>query len=203
MMVGRPSRRTTLLAMAALMLAALTVYDQMHGLGGDRGKSRKGSASSATAGTAISAPAPSRTDPWRDVAQLRHYLAHATTIRKRYQTIAVPYAEAVATFATFYVADRPLRETATGAVRGLLPAGVEVQDLLVAEFAPDPQGIVRAEATISLVSADSQAMSSALLALGDAANGMIWKTLSLAADPERRRIQAKGQIAMVMLPRAE
>lgn len=198
---GGISRRILALGGIAALLVALTVYDYTSGSGGGRSTASK----PASVEKSPSAPsAAALSGQWREVAELRHFRDHADAIRQRYQTVAVPYAESVATFATLYGAGQSASEQAARAIRGLVPAEVEVKDVLMAESgAAERGGIVWLDATVSLSSGDSQAMSRALLTLGDAANGMVWKELSAGIDAERKRIQAKGRLAVLMLPQAE
>jgi hypothetical protein len=200
---SRPNRRTVLLAAIAAALVVATFYDYTRGL--DDGK-RPAAARVAAAAAAANPPranASAKPSPWREFVELRHYRDHAAQIRQRYQAIAAPYAEGIATFATLYSPGKPLKEQATQAIRSLVPPEVEIKDLLLAEAGAADNGIAWFTATLSLSSGDSQAMNSVLLALGDAGSGMVWKELSLAADAERRQVRATGQLALLMLPQAE
>jgi hypothetical protein len=195
---GANTRRTVIFGGIAALLAALTFYDYTQGPSSEKVTSAKARVASISPNTTAG---PS--GQWRELTELRHLRDHAEGIRKRYEAIAVPYAEGVATFATLYGPGQPVRDEAGRAIRSLIPAEVEVKDLLVAEAGPTDRGIVWFTATISLASGDSQAMGRTLLSLGDAANGMVWKELSAATDAEHRRVQAKGQLAVLMLPQAE
>lgn len=204
-------RRTLALAAAAAALSVLTFYDYTRGLG-DRSPERTlrtarpagpAALSPALVTPALPSSAEARAGYWNELRVLRHLRDHATDIRQRYQAIAVPYAEAVAGFSTLYPAGRAPREQAAQAIRDMLPPDVELKDLLLADMEPSRSGVTWLTATISLTSADSQAMARALLRLGAGAGGMAWKELSAGVDSERRIVNARGQLAMLMVPQAE
>lgn len=216
---GSGRKRTLGLAALAAVLTLLTFYDYTRGISdrtadrvsGGTGERTALRGSAAPVGPAQAPPAnaaavpvsAANAAPWSEVARLRHLRDHAAAIRERYQAIAVPYAEAVAGFATLYAPGQQPREQATQAIRALLPPEIEIRDMLLADAEPARQGVVFLNATISLASADSQAMARALARLGDAASGMAWKELSAGIDGERRTVSAKGQLLLVMVPHAE
>lgn len=139
---------------------------------------------------------------WREFAELRYLKAHQTEIRQRYQTLAPAYAELVAATATTYSGDQSPKDAAIDAIKSLLAPSVEIRDILIGETGAS-QSPLQLEATLSLASADSQAMTAGLVNLGNAANGMVWKELSMAADPEKRTLQAKGKLLLLMTRLAE
>lgn len=202
MALPRVSSRTLLLAGLAIGISGLTFYDYMVGLP-DR------SSSAAIEGGPIKAArtlAPRRAAPQvsdgPSIAELENIIDHAEVIRQRYRTIAVPYAESVAGFATLYSPGEIPRDKAAAAIRSLVPAEVEIKDMLISET-PSTTGSLWLDATLSLTGNDSRAMIAALLALGDATNGMVWKELALGVDDERREISAKGRIRLLMARLAE
>lgn len=184
--------RTAALGAVAIALAAATVYDQTVGFGDDPGReARRPRAPDPAASLA------------REVAELEHFLAAAPVVRARYQAIAVPYAEAVATFVTLHGAGESLPGVARAKVTALLPPNVKLEEMLVSEPAAADVGATWLTATLNLSSGDSDAFERALLRLGDAANGMAWKELAVVSDPERRTLRASGQLALLMVRQAE
>ena len=192
----RVNLRTGALVAVAAALAAATVYDQTVGFGDAAGRR--------PAREARRAPTP---DPAaslaREVAELKHFLAAAPAVRARYQAIAVPYAEAIATFATLHGEGESLPGLARSRVTALLPPNVKVEEMLVSEPAAAGAGATWLTASLNLSSGDSAAFEKALLKLGDAANGMVWKQLTVVGDPERRSLRASGQLTLLMVKRAE
>lgn len=201
----QPHLRTAALVAAAIALAVATVYDLTVGFGDvpDRGR-----AAGTPAREARRAPAPNPAASLaREVAELEHFLAVAPVVRARYQAIAVPYAEAVATFFTLHGAGESLPGVARAKVTALLPPNVKLEEMLVSEPAAAGAGAERGAtwltATLNLSSGDSAAFEKALLRLGDAANGMVWKELAVVSDPERRALRASGQLTLLMVRQAE
>jgi hypothetical protein len=190
----RESMRTLLLGATALVLVALTIFEYTAGKPGGNDSDPARPAASGDERLA---------EKWDKIARLRYYRDNAPVIRQRYATIAVPYAESIAGFAALHPPGADAKSVAEQAVRDLLPAGVELKDILLAEAAKPVAGIVWLTATVSLASGDSQALSAALLALGNAGNGMIWKELSLGVDTANRRIQAKGELTLIAIEQAE
>lgn len=187
-----------MLAAVALLLAGATVYDYIRGHGTE-------------------SPAPATAEPGqqddtrtgrvallaREAAELKHFIAHAPQVRARYHTIAAAYAESVATFATLYPAGASPAEIAKKRVAGLLPKNVEMSDLMIAQTNANDKGATWLTATLALSSSDSEAFGKAILALGDAANGIIWKGMTIAGDAEHRTLRASGQLALLMVEQAE
>lgn len=196
------SRRTLLLAGLAISMAGLTLYDYIVGLPDRGGSSAVEIGQARSARTPTSRRSAQRNGDNQSIAELENILSHAEVIRQRYRTIAVPYAESVAGFATLYAPGEIPRDKAAAAIRSLIPAEVEIKDMLIAE-APSATGSLWLTATLSLTGSDSRAMITALMALGDAANGMVWKELALGVDDERRQISAKGRISLLMAQLAE
>lgn len=189
----RLNKRTLALIAVAAPLAAATIYDLSVGFGGQ--PERRALAP---------APAPNQVaGRAREVAELEHFLAAAPVVRARYQAIAVPYAEAVAGFATLHSAGESLPELAKARVAALLPPAVKLEAILVSQPAVAARGVARLTANVSLSSGDSDAFARTLLKLGDAANGMAWKELAVVSDPERRLLRASGQLALLMIQQAE
>ena len=199
----RLNKRTLALGAVASSLVVATVYDLSVGFGDKPGRAR-GVESTVGAAARVLSPAPNRVPGLaREVAELEHFLAAAPVVRARYQAIAVPYAEAVAGMATLHVAGESLPELARARVAALLPPPVKLEAMLVSQPAAAARGVARLTANVSLSSDDSDAFSKALLKLGDAANGMAWKELTVVSDPERRSLRASGQLALLMIQQAE
>lgn len=197
-MPPKANARTAALAAVALLLVAATVYDYT--------VKRGDSAPPGEAGGLVP-PQPAR--PGRvaalseEAAELKHFLAYAPQVRARYSAIAAPYAESVATFAALYPAGASPAESAKKGVAALLPKNVEMSDFMVARAEPGDKGATWLNATLVLDSGDSEAFGKAVLALGDAANGSVWKELTIAADAERRTLRASGQLALLAVEQAE
>jgi hypothetical protein len=210
-MALRVNKRTVALSAVAVLLVAATVYDQMVGFGGPTQPVRATrEAPRAPAATATARrPAPpllpqnAAAKLSQEIAELEHFIAAAPVVRTRYQAIAVPYAEAVATFATLHGGGEALANVARARVAALLPDGVKVDGMLVAEPAVADAGVAWLTATLNLSSGDSDAFAKALVRLGDAANGMSWKQLAVVGNPERKTLRANGQLALLMVRQAE
>ena len=199
-MPPKVNTRTTVLAVVALLLVGATVYDYTRSPGvGSSEKELEPTTAVRQAGT--------RTDRVtllaREAAELKYFLAHAPQVRARYQTIAVPYAESVATFATLYSAGEDPVEIAKKRIAGLLPKNVEMSDLLIAQANANEKGVTWLNATLVLSGSDSDAFEQAILTLGDAANGTVWKGMTIAGDAEHRTLRASGQLALLMIEQAE
>lgn len=185
-----------MLVAIALLLAGATVYDYTR-----------------DSGAKLSAPATARQQAdtrtgrvgllTREAAELKHFIAHAPQVRARYHAIAAAYAESVATFATLYTAGASPAEIAKKRVAGLLPKNVEMSDLMVAQANASDKGATWLTATLVLSSSDSEAFEKAILSLGDAFNGTIWKGMTIASDAEHRTLRASGQLALLMVEQAE
>ena len=200
-MPPRINIRTVVLAAIALLLAGATVYDYTR-------KPGRGASSDEASAPALQGR-PANTRPNRiaslvkEAAELKHFLAYAPQIRARYHAIAAPYAESVATFATLYPVGETSAEAAKKGIAGLLPKNVEMSGLMIAQANPSDKGATWLTATLVLSSSDSEAFEKAILALGDAANGTIWKGLTIAGDAEHRTLRASGQLALLMVEQAE
>lgn len=207
---GGNRRRTLVLGLLALVLTGLTIYDYSHDKAGTSRRSAPtrdepvlSTAATGPASRSASVSASGAAALWREILELRHFRAHADLIRQRYQAVAGPYAELVAPLATLGTSGVAPREQVTLAVQSLLSPEVKIKDLLVAEQSASGAAAQWAEATLSLSSGDSQAMARALVALGDAGNGMIWKELAVGVDTDRRSVQAKGKLALLLVRQAE
>ena len=192
--------RTLVLGAIALGLIGVTVYDYTSGIAPRR-------TNFATVEPVLpvepGAPRSRVSGLLRETAELKYFLAHAAEIRARYQAIAAPYAEAVATFVTLYAPDESPQGVANKRLSGLLPAGLELSGPLVSEVTPDDKGALWLTATLSFASADSAAFESALLALGDPANGVLWKELNVTGDPDKRMLRASGTLRLLMVEQVE
>ena len=190
--------RTAALGAVAIVLVAATTYDLTVGFGDERAGAPRRAAGEARA------PQKNQAETLaRELAEMKHFLAAAPLVRARYHAMAVPYAEAVATFATLHGAGDSLPALARSRVAALVPRGVKLEEILVSEAPAAASGATWLNATLSFSSADSAAFETALLRLGDAANGMAWKELAVVADAERRTLRASGQLALLMIRQAE
>jgi hypothetical protein len=198
-MLPKVNKRTLTLGAIAFLLVGATAYDYTAGIG----PRREPAAVQARLQAKHEAPRSRVADLVRETAELKYFLAHAPEIRGRYQAIAVPYAEAVATFATLYNPGESPQAVAKQRLAGLMPAGVDVSGLLVSEAAPTERGAVWLTATLSFSSKDSAAFETALLALGDPANGTLWKEMEVGSDPETRTLRASGKLLVLMVEQNE
>jgi len=192
------NRRTVVLAVVAALLVAATIYD--YTIGGQASPE----SDEIPLPAARSASETGRlASILREAEELRYYIAHATQVRGRYTAIATPYAEAVASFATVYQPGENPSAIARARLTQLLPAGVGIGDLLIAEAPISDQGVQTLMASITLQGADSAAFNRAILALGDAASGLVWKELYISADADKHTLKASGQLAMLMVEQVE
>ena len=200
-MPPKTDSRTVALAAVALLLVAATVYDYTRKPGdstlpGEAGNLEQPEPAAGARPSRIAALS-------KEAEELKHFLAYAPQIRARYSAIAAPYAESVATFAALYPTGASPAESAKKGVAALLPKNVEMSDFMVARSRPDDKGATWLNATLVLNSSDSEAFGKAVLALGDAANGSVWKELTIAADAEHRTLRASGQLALLAVEQAE
>jgi hypothetical protein len=198
-MLPKLNTRTLVLGVLALSLVGVTAYDYTVGIG----RRADSSAVEEAAPVRHDAPRSRVSELVRETAELKHFLAHAPEVRARYQAIAVPYAEAVATFGTLYAPGESPQAVARKRLSGLLPAPVDVSGLLVSEVNPSDRGAVWLTATLSFGSNDSAAFETAVLKLGDPANGTLWKELSIASDVEARTLRASGKLLLLMVEQSE
>jgi len=198
-LLARVNTRTLVLGAIAFLLVAVTAYDYSGGI------ARRGDPAPVEEGSQVQRKVPrSRvSELLRETGELKYFLAHAPEIRARYQAIAVPYAEAVATFATLYSSDESPQAAAKKRLLALLPAGMDVNGPLISEANPTDGGTVWLTATLSFGSNDSAAFETAVLSLGDPANGMLWKELSIASDFEKRALRATGKLLLLMVEQSE
>ena len=199
-MPDKINTRTAVLFAIALLLAGATVYDYT---GGSGTGSHDNEYVPAGAGRHVGVQTNRVALLAREAAELKHFLAYAPQVRARYHAIAVPYAESVATFATLYSAGETPAEIAKKRVAGLLPKNVEMSDLMIAQANPGDKGAIWLTASIVLSSSDSDAFEKAILVLGDAANGTIWKGVTIAGDTEHHTLRASGQLALLMVEQVE
>lgn len=204
---GGRSRRQWILGGIAVVLTALTIWDYSTPTGNPNSRRDRGDSSASAIATADTKGIPNvrskREDPWQEAARLRHLLNSAKVIRQRYNTIAVPYAEAVASFAGLHPPGQAARTAAEHAIKSLVPEGVELKDVLIAEGTVPAPGVANFKATVSLASSDSRAITRAIQALGEAANGMIWTSFSLGVDGNNQRLLVKGELAIITVEQAE
>lgn len=200
------SRRPLLLGGIAVVLTALTIWDYS-GLA-ERDVVRRDAGKGDPAALVRTESAGGRAsqvrmDPFAEAARLRHYQTSSKLIRQRYNTIAVPYAEVVAGLAALHPRGQTPTAAAEYAVRSLIPEGVELQDIILAEEKSQTPEVVTVKATASLTSTNSQAFIKALLALGESANGMQWTSFSIAVDGGGHHISAKGDLNILTVEQAE
>jgi hypothetical protein len=80
---------------------------------------------------------------------------------------------------------------------------LKLGDVLVSSAPNSDQGAVILIATLNFASNDSLAFEKALLALGDATNGTVWKELAVTSNPDQRELKASGQLALLMVEQVE
>lgn len=192
------NKKTRLLGMAAVLLAGLTVYDYTVGFGKNvpRHKSTGESMAPASSSGRVASL-------MNEVSGLRFFLAHAPEIKGRYQKIAVPYAESVATFSTLYATGENPESAARRYLASLLSLPVKIGDVLISKTDSDDQGATLLTANLNFSSRDSAAFAKALLTLGDASNGTVWKELSVTSDPDQHELKASGQLTLLMVEQVE
>jgi hypothetical protein len=198
-MVQKPNARILVLAVVAMLLVAVTIYDYTRRPGEKNEPGPLAMESEKAATIAVSRI----TQLSREAVELDYFIAHANQVRERYQSIAAPYAESVATFVTLYSAGESISDIVRQRIPQLLPKGVEIKELMIAEANPDGKGATALTATLVLNGSDSKAFEDSLLVLGNAANGMVWKTLNVVANKEQRTLRASGQLSLLMVEQAE
>jgi hypothetical protein len=158
---------------------------------------------SASASARTSAEPSAAIQAWQNIRTLSLLKENAPTVVKRYQVLAVPYAEMMATMAVLHDGDENPEDAARRALPALLPPVVQIKALLIADGAVSTHGNTLLSVSLSLESADSQAMQQAVLALGNPAAGMVWRELTLIADSEKRLISLSGLLSVLAVRYAE
>jgi hypothetical protein len=198
--------RTIALGGLALFLALLTLIDQVNDsqsrLPSGRGAVNKGHSAAREIAENTVAGAPT-VGLWGQIVALRYFLENGDLIRKRYQLVSVPYAEAVAPVAALYSVGEQPKAVVTRAIQSLVDPNVQVKAMLISEGASTKQGVSLFSVGLSLESGDSQALLRSLLALGDAGGGSIWKEISLGVDSDRRVVQVGGTLTVLAIQQAE
>jgi hypothetical protein len=216
MKLRRPPLRITLLLAFALLMVGLVLLDQGYLSDDDKPAPRRRPAASAEVAQAPAVRAnevvmqahSSETVPWRQLAgryaELKGFVGAKDEIERAYASVSGPYSEGIATYAASYPAgSRPPGENLDRLIRQHLNDRLRVVDLNVTP--PTPQGAGRFISTvrISLLSADSQAMTQAILDLGNPDNGLLWKELTLMVDSSKKTLRADGQLALTLIESAE
>lgn len=199
MTINKANRKTLLLGFAAVLLVFVTLYDYTVGIG-EKSLST-GSVERKISGTSYHREKTASLSG--EIAELRFFLTHAPEIRARYQKIAAPYAESVATFATLYPKGDDPVAVAKQYLDRLLVAPIKLGDVLISSEPNSDQGAVMLIATLNFASNDSLAFEKTLLALGDATNGTVWKELAITSNPDQRELKASGQLALLMVEQVE
>lgn len=198
-MAQKINARTLVMMTVAVLLVAATAYDYTR-----RSAEKNNPAQLATEPKKTPAFSISRTEQLaREAAELDYFIAHANQVRNRYQSVAVPYAESISTFATLYSAGESPADIARQRIPQLLSKEVAIKELVIAQANTGDKGATVLTATLALSSNDSKAFENALLTLGNAANGMVWKTLNMVANKEQHTLSASGQLALLMIEQAE
>jgi hypothetical protein len=195
----------------AVLLTALTVLDYMSGSGSPGSRSQRAMPAAPAVGESArpSTPTGQRTEHasasavWREIRTLTQLQDNAAAVTKRYQALAVPYAEMMAEVAVVQDADEKPEAAAKRGLGALLPAEVQIKALLVADDAVKQQDNTLLTVSLSLESSDSRAMQQAVLALGNPAAGLVWRELSVSADSEKRLIQTSGVLSVLSIRMAE
>lgn len=198
-MAQKANARTLALAVAAVLLAAVTAYDYTRQPAEKIDPGQLATEPEKTAAVTVSRTAQLA----GEAAELDYFIAHASQVRERYQSIAVPYAESIATFVTLYSAGESPADIARQRITQLLPKGVEMKELLVAQANHGDKGAAALTATLVLSGSDSKAFENTLLTLGNAANGIVWKTLNVVANKEQHTLRASGQLSLLMVEQVE
>ena len=183
-----------MLALFALLVAIATIYDYTNGFSSSVLSTVKHSKEDR----------PDMTSKLtREIFELNYFIAHKSAINERYQAIAVPYSESIATFVSLYAPGNLSNTDIKARLTKLLPAEVKVGDILLGQTNQDDKGAQWITATLTLSSSDSKAFEQAMVTLGDASNGAVWEELSIAGDAEHHTLKASGQLALLMVEQAE
>ena len=198
MAIKYTNNKIRLLGMVAVLLVGITVYDRTIGLG--KNVPHYGDATGTVTQTS---PSGRGAHLINEVSGLRFFLAYAPEIKALYQKMAVPYAEAVATFSTLYAAGENPELAARKYLTNLLSLPVKIGDVLISKTTFDDQAAILLTANLNFSSSDSSAFMNALITLGDASNGTVWKELVVTSDPDKRELRASGQLTLLMVEQVE
>lgn len=204
---ARAGSRTLVMSAVAIVLAVLTYIDQTSTRetgGRESSLARDEVPLVRTSAGDLFAEARSAGETWRELQKLNIYAANSDLIRKRYQSVSVPYSEAVASLTGLQYGDDSPVETTEKNIRTLIPKGVDISALMLSS-ASGGRGVNAnmLVAKVSLESMDSRAMLAALLLLGDPETGKRWLELTVAADEAKRKMFATGTLEILSLRAAE
>ena len=179
------AKRTTVLLAVLGVLGVLVVYDYSM-----RGSNIRPSTSAGM-------------DAARPLAQWLALVNVEDTINRAYGEAALPYAEMAVGLSTFSLKVKDPRKTLETAIRGQLPAAVEVKDLLVGEPTRQADGVYTLSARLHLTTTGDREAIQAIWALGEPAQGIAWKDYTVSVDAEQRRIDISGELDAVVVQAVE
>lgn len=192
--VAGSQKRTIFLVGVTLLLGALLLVDQGFWQNNQAARSKK---TQATSDKALTTPHPESLESLQEIVRRRQ------EIIKQYQKIGVPYAEAMGALIGF-VSTGQINETEIRtALLQSLPATVELNEVIVGQGATGKGGSQVLPITVSFTSRNSQALTTALLMLGNPANGSLWQEFRLKTDPQQRLISVEGTLMLLALGPAE
>ena len=137
---------------------------------------------------------------------LQRVLEAEGDIQSAYQDLAVSYATNMAERATFYEGgDARPKRVAGDAVRRLLEPlqGVSVRHQTFGEPRKRGNGVFTVSVDIELEALTHQGAIESVMVLGQPRRGLVWQELDLQADPERQKVNIKGQLLAVIVQSAE
>lgn len=192
--VAGSQKRTILLVGVTLILGVFLLIDQ--GFWPNHQVARPKN-SQATSGKALNE------SPSESLQNLQEIVRRRQEIIKQYQRIGVPYAEAMGALIGF-VSTGQINETEIrNALLQSLPEAVELNEVVVGQGVAGKGGSQVLPITLSITSRNSQALTSALLMLGNPANGSLWQEFNLKSDPQQRLIGMEGTLMLLALSPAE
>lgn len=209
-----PVTRTSVLIAVAVVVGMLLLLDQTGHLPGGNGAAPPSRhEASRVASPVATLPSPSAevvgtgVGGWQQIAtryaELKGYADAHGVIEAAYAAVAAPYAEAVATYQATYPAGHQPETGLEQLVRQHIPNHLRLVELKISPPQPRAKGGYTSNANITVLGADSQAVSQALLALGNPDNGTLWKELTLTVDAKARSLRLEGLLAITLVESAE
>lgn len=186
----------------AVLLTVLTILDHFPN-SASTGASGRPARAQRDSGALGSGAAQSSSLAWQNIRTLSQLGENAPLVTRRYQSLAVPYAEMMAGVAALHGTEETPVEAAKRAIGDSISPEVRIKALLVAEGAVSRRNSTLISVNLNLESSDSRAMQQAVLALGAPQSGMVWREMSLAVDNEQRLIQVSGVLSVLAVRLAE
>ncbi len=139
------------------------------------------------------------------IERLQRFEKAKSDIDRRYNELALIYAERMAPLAAFKEQPGDDRTFVEDLVRARLADAGPVENLTMTVGDPEQlaEGLRRVRVTLSYETPSDRQAALSLLTLGHPSIGTAWEAISLSADRKRRTISLDGQLAVLVIDAAE